>query len=257
MKQGTRDRRLSVVLLVVPNLCLVVLVLLWIHGRDSRIDLASVAKSVVRIEISDRYSGAGCFVSGSGAVLTALHVVQAGDMTSSITVWGLFGEGEIEGRPYVIVEAFPDLDAAILRPAVAGIRNKWYARIACDSPEISSPVFVLFWDRLYPRNLPGYLSDLRSSSHMVALHGDVLETPAQRYFLVSCRVWEGVSGAPVWNRKGLLIGTVEGSLTGSPGVRRLLVCDTRDIARTARYRQFGDVHDESKSREDGEPPRGF
>ncbi|MDV3220948.1 S1C family serine protease [Intrasporangium sp.] len=141
-------------------------------------------------------TGAGVIVNATGAILTALHVVEDAD---SITV--AYTDGT--RSPATIASADPDNDIAALEPET--LPETVVPAVLGGGVQIGTPVYAVG----HPLGLPGSLS----AGVVSALDRDVRVDGGRRLrnlIQIDAAVNPGNSGGPLLNANGQVVGIVTG-----------------------------------------------
>jgi S1-C subfamily serine protease len=163
--------------------------------------------------------GSGVLISSDGKVLTAAHVVQAADK-----ILVQFGEDKYISAYVIASQLYADVALLQLDRVPPGIEPAQLGN--SDSMDIGDDIFVV--------GAPYGLSNTLAAGHISGRRVSNMHTGsflAMEFFQTDAAINTGVSGGPMFNMKGEVIGIVSNIMTRSGGFEGIGFVATSKIAR--------------------------
>ena len=142
-------------------------------------------------------TGSGFIVSSDGLVVTAAHVVKNGDRFAAVCE----DESELE---LTLVTSDEDADIAVLRLPEGQYRA---VRLAEEAPDAGAVVRAIG----FPIKGTDIITEGIVSAQRAEVSGD-------ERMLVTCDIVNGMSGGPIFNEAGRVVGVVSGSIRTMDGI---------------------------------------
>lgn len=220
-----RERILAMCLLPLVSACITIQY--QMYQRITRPEFDQVLDAVVLVECVVKSSsgvvthqGSGWFIDPNGTIVTAAHVV---DGRSDIRIYLRRANVPI---PYRIVKLDRDMDVALLAPTANFHVREWF-RI---SPSEEAKVGDTVWTVGHPWDFSWVVQEgiiirksFQENARMVTLRTPLfdirLPVPFRRFMLLtSAWIAPGVSGGPMIDRRGKVIGMVVQYYSGRTGI---------------------------------------
>ena len=149
-------------------------------------------------------TGSGFVVSESGLVVTAAHVIKGGDKITAVAEDG-------SERILTLVQSNEETDLAFLRLPEGGQRP---LKLASRTPNPGAVVRAMG----YPIKGTGIITEGLVASASAVVSG-------KSRMLVTCDIVSGMSGGPILNECGEVVGVVSGSVRTMTGIHLSVLSD--------------------------------